>query len=147
MLAGEHARSGRPVVVLAMTPALELKYYDAGFGPERLDAEPSAPVANDVRSGIRERLKRLFAVPVEPRRGEVGRIYEPGQPDVSVVRRIFEREHAQEVFLARNAYWPGTSDRMIEAVQGEPGLRIEPVFEAKGLRILKIRQSPAPVQP
>ena len=66
---------------------------------------------------------------------------------MSVVRRIFEREDAQEIFLARNAYWLGPSDRMIEAVKGDPGLRIEPVFEAKGLRILKIRQSTAPAQP
>jgi mannosyltransferase len=138
MLAGEHARSGRPVVVVAMTPALELRYYNDGFGPRRLDEPPVEP-STTVRGGIRERLKHVFVVPDEPLRGQVGRIYEPGEPNVSVVHRILDRERAAEVFLARNQYWLGTSDRLIESVQADATLRIEPVFEAKGIRLLRIR--------
>jgi hypothetical protein len=138
-LAAEHVRSGRPVVAMSMTPALELRYYDEGFGPYRLD-EPPAERPDDARGRIRERLKRLFTVPVEPRRGQVGRIYEPGEPDVAVVRRIFDREGASEIFLIRNEYWPEMSEELIQAVTADPGFSIEPViFDAKGLKLFRIR--------
>ena len=139
-LTDEQTRSGRPVVVVSTAPALELRYYNAGFGPQQLDGLPAAAPSSN-RSTVREWLKSVFVVPVDPHRGETGRVYEMYDADVSVVRRVFQREDAAEVFLVQMDHWPGSSDALIAALTADPGFSVEPVLEAKAIRLLRIRQN------
>jgi len=135
-MADEQSRLGRPVVVVAMGPALELRYYNAGFGPESLD--PPAPSPHT--SAFRERLKRLFEVPVDPRRGTTAKVYEIYEPDVTLVQRIFAREQTGEIILVRNALTVDWSTTMIALLKADPRLRIEPLSETKGIRIFRVSQ-------
>jgi hypothetical protein len=132
-LAAEQSRMGRPVIVVAMGPALELRYYNAGFGPANLDPPPPSPS----RGAVRDWLKRLFVPPADPRRGTTGRIYEVYTPDVSMVRRVFEHEHTNELFLVRSSITVDWSDRLIAMLRADGSLSVEPVFEAKGIRVLR----------
>jgi mannosyltransferase len=133
----EHTRLGRPVVVVAMGPALELRYYNAGFGPESL--EPPAPSAHN--SAFHDWLKSVFEVPIDPRRGTTGRVYEIYAPDVSLVHRIFTREHTREIILVRIAPSLGWTNRLIAMLKADPRLRVEPLLETKGIRLLKVDQT------
>jgi mannosyltransferase len=141
-LSARRAPSGPPVIVVALTPPLELLYYDEGFGMRELEdsSTHAAATGDDAGSdGVHEWLKRRFAIPVDPRRGRTGRVYVPLEPDVALVHRIMDREQGSEVFLARNRYWPGPSDRMIKALEADPSLDVQLAFEAKGIRLLHIR--------
>jgi 4-amino-4-deoxy-L-arabinose transferase-like glycosyltransferase len=141
-LSARRALSGPPVVVVALTPPLELLYYDEGFGMRKLEdsSTHAAATGDDAGSdGVREWLKRRFAIPVDPRRGRTGRVYMAFGPDVALVHRIMDREHGSEFFLARNRYWAGSSDRMIKALEADPSLDVQLAFEAKGIRLLRIR--------
>jgi mannosyltransferase len=135
-MADEQSRLGRPVVVVAMGPALELRYYNAGFGAESLD--PPAPSPHT--SAFRERLKRLFAVPVDPHRGTTGKVYEIYEPDVTLVHRVFAREQTGEIILVRNAMTVDWSTNLIALLRADPRLRVEPLSETKGIRLFTVRQ-------
>jgi len=137
-LSDEHAQSGRPLVVVSMGPANELTYYQPGFALARLD-DPPGPSTSGA-AGMRARLARAFALPPDPEAGQVGRIYEPTRPDTSIVHGILDREQTAEIFLTHNAYWPGESVRMIAAVKADRRLRVETIFQAKGVQLLRIRR-------
>jgi 4-amino-4-deoxy-L-arabinose transferase-like glycosyltransferase len=134
-LAAEQSRIGGPVIVVSMGPALELRYYNAGFGPAALD--PPAPSPS--RGAVREWLKRLFAPTVDPQRGTTGRIYEVYAPDPSFVTRVFDREGTNELFLIRTGMTLNWSDRLIAMLQANRLMSVEPIFEAGGLRVLRVR--------
>lgn len=138
-LSTEHARTGQPLVVVSVVESLELLYYERGFATRKLDTAPNAVRA--VRSGtesLRERLKRAFPIPTD--RGQTGRIYALPAPEPSFVHAVLDREKASEFFLARNAYWTATSDRLIDALGADGSFRIESAFEAKGIRLFRVRQ-------
>jgi len=136
-MADEQAQLGRPLVIVVMGPALELRYYNAGFGPESLEPPAKSPHT----SAFRERLKRLFEVPIDPRRGTTGRVYEIYEPNVSLVHRVLAREQTRELILVRNSMTVDWSMKMIALLQADPGLRVEPLAETKGIRLFRIRQN------
>ena len=90
---------------------------------------------------FRERLKRLFEVPIDPRRGTTGRVYEIYEPNVSLVHRVLAREQTRELILVRNSMTVDWSMKMIALLQADPGLRVEPLAETKGIRLFRIRQN------
>ena len=120
-LSAQRAPSGPAVVVVALTPPLELLYYDSGFELRDLSDTSGQPPTGD---GLRAWLKRRFAAPVDFRRGRTGRVYVAGEADVVLVHRIMNREQGSEVFLARNRYWSGDSNRMIEALKADSTLDV-----------------------
>jgi hypothetical protein len=135
-IADEQSHLGRPEVIVVMGPALELRYYNAGFGPESLEPPPKSPHT----SAFRDRLKHMFEVPIDPRRGTTGRVYEIYEPDVSLVHRILDREQIGELILVGNATTSAWSMHMVHLVEADPRLRVEPLMETKGIRLFRVRQ-------
>jgi hypothetical protein len=124
-LSAEHAGTGRPVIVVSMSPALELNYY-ASLG---LVYVADSGVVSDVD-------------------GTAGRVYVLGRPDVALIRDVLAREQAAALYVARNAYWVGqdppghvirASDALIDALRADPSFVVEPAAEAKGVRLVRVR--------
>jgi 4-amino-4-deoxy-L-arabinose transferase-like glycosyltransferase len=125
VLAAEQRRTGAPVIVVSMSPALELNYY-ASFG---LVYYSNGNVIPDVD-------------------GTAGRVYVIERPDVAIIREILAREGASAVYVARNAYWVGTdppnhvilaTDELIRLLAADPSFVMEPAADAKGVRLLRVR--------
>ncbi|MGH7180249.1 MAG: hypothetical protein ACREJC_22920, partial [Tepidisphaeraceae bacterium] len=134
------------LVVIAMTPALELEYYDAEFGLG--DANESTTQPAQQRAGfvgrMRTRVREWIATPDDPARGRRGRLFVPGVPDLAVVRMILGRERATGFLLLRNDHWPGQTDRLIELIQADPAFEMQEAYDAGGVRFLRVRSANNP---
>ncbi len=138
----QHTLSGRPVVILSLTPAVELLYYDHDL---RLIDAPRGPTtrvfAADAQNAgsLRERLKRRFTPPFDTLRGKAGRIYMLGAPEVPLVKSALDREQASEFFVVTNRHIVN-KDRLRDVIAADPSFVIETVFEPKGVRLLRVRR-------
>jgi mannosyltransferase len=139
----EHESSGsrRPVVIVSLTPALELLYYDRGFAL----IEPGKPSAGAAAGGtsegsIRERLRRRFPIPVDPLRGRTGRIYMLQSPDLSLLNAVLDREHVSEFFVVTNRFIR-PRDRLRDAIAADRSFNVEAGFEPRGIRLLRVRRN------
>jgi 4-amino-4-deoxy-L-arabinose transferase-like glycosyltransferase len=124
-LAAEHARTGAPVVVISMSPALELTYYAS------LELTPYPPA-----SSIRD-----------PAPDRAGRVYVLSRPDVDLVREIFARERVRTLYFAHNEYWLGTdppnhvvqaSRRLAESLENDASFAATAAGAAKGITLLRV---------
>lgn len=126
VLAVERERAGRPVIVVSMSPALELSYYAS------LDlTHYTAP--RDARAGARDASR--------------GRVYVLPRPDAALVRDIMARERVNVLFVAHNEYWLGTdppnhvieaSRELIRVVEADPSLAVEPAGTGRGIRLFRV---------
>jgi 4-amino-4-deoxy-L-arabinose transferase-like glycosyltransferase len=138
----QHKLTEPPAVIMSITPAVELLYYDHDL---RLIDAPRGPTsrvfATDKQNAesLRERLKRRFSPPVDTLRGRSGRIYTLGWPDVSQVKSVLDREQASEFFVVTNRRIVN-KDRLRDAIAADSSFAIDSVFEPKGLRLLRVRR-------
>lgn len=145
----QKSASQRPAVVVSIRPAVELLYYDSGFGvAERgqLGGASAPPVDEREARSIRGRLKRRFPITVDSLRGTRGRIYHLPAPDVSRIKSILDREEASEFFVVTNRFITET-DRLRDAIAADQSFNVEAVFEPRGLRLLRVREIAAAPQP
>lgn len=137
----QHTLSGRPIVVVSNTPAIELLYYDHDF---RLLDAPRGVWSRQFETGanpttLRERLKSRVAPPVDTTRGKAARIYMLANPEVSLVNSVLDRERASEFFVVANRFIIAR-DRLRDAIASDRSFVIESVYEPKGVRLLKVRR-------
>ena len=139
-LSRESSRSGRPVVVVSITPALSLVYYGPGFAMRELNEAPNPAPANSDSThspSLRERVERRFAIPADPQRGRTGRVYILPAPEIAFADTVLLREKKSEFFLVSNRYVVG---QLAGALEADRSFDVGTAFEGKGIRLLRVRR-------